>query len=638
MKLINKLSFIFILFANFCFSQEHKFMSYPHFDEADLNKTHSLIDKNAPAEILYNSVSYNIFPEFSVEKKYFSKIKIYDKKNSEDWLNIEIPVIDGETISDFEVNVYNKLENKVEKITINKRDQLKENFVKGLKFYKVAIPNILDGSVIEYYYKILSNNIFNLNYNLQYNIPVIYQEYSLEHPESITYNFNNTGNYIKPQYNYSDFATKLTVPYKIYRFGYDNMKPIQKELFVKNSNKYRSVIKPELKKYSNQYFTYDIAENWNKVAERLNNSDRFGGYLRNNVRELLPDVKTFNDPFERANKIFEFVKNNYKWNKKYGIMTSQSIKQLSKSKSGNAADINLLLIALLRNAGFQSDPILISTVDNGILNILSPNVNNLNMVLASVKINNQIYFFDATSISSMMNTLPERDWNDFGILIQDDNGTDFSYVNTNISKKNLIINAKIDIENSEITGTFTQNENGLYAIESYDEFDENKDKYNQSFKTEFNTNMKEVQSILDDKGNFKSEMKFSTNNLIDVVGNKIILNPLLFLNSGNEVFDQKDERKNQIDFISAFTREKKVEIEIPHGYKVIDLPKPKKIQTDDKEITYLYKVEFVNNKLSVISKVEVASQNYPKEYYVFFKQIWRIITESENQVISLIKN
>ena len=132
-------------------------------------------------------------------------------------------------------------------------------------------------------------------------------------------------------------------------------------------------------------------------------------------------------------------------------------------------------------------------------------------------------------------------------------------------------------------------------------------------------------------------MKFSTSNLIDVVGNKIILNPLLFLNSGNEVFDQKDERKNQIDFISAFTREKKVEIEIPDGYNVADLPKPKKIQTDDKEITYLYKVEFGNNKLSVISKVDVASQNYPKEYYTFFKQIWKIITESENQVISLIK-
>jgi hypothetical protein len=617
-------------------------MSYPHFDEADLNKTHSLIDKNAPAEILYNSVSYNVAPSewYMVTKKFFSKIKIFDKKNAEEWLNIEIPIGDNERLAEFQLTVYNYQNGKVEKTIINKKDQLKENLIKGIKIYKLAIPNILDGSVIEYNYKLENNNIFNLTYYLQYNIPVVYQEYNFEYPVLMSYAFNNTGtNILKPKYSIIKNQDHVGGGFEVFRFGYENIASVPKELFVKDNERYRARVKPELTKYSTKYFSYDSAETWSKVADRLNNNDEFGAYLKNNVKDILPEnIKTFYDPLERANKIFDFVKDNYKWNKKDGIITSQKLRQLTKTKSGSAADINLLLVMLLRDAGLEANPLLISTVDNGILNIFSPNPGNLNMVLASVKINNQFYFYDATSFASKANMLPRKDWNDFGILIEGTKGIDLSFTNTNISKKDIIIKANLDIENSEITGTFTQNENGLYAIESYDEFDENNDKYNQSFKTEFNTNMKEVQSILDDKGNFKSEMKFSTNNLIDVVGNKIILNPLLFLNSGNEVFDQKDERKNQIDFISAFTREKKVEIEIPHGYKVIDLPKPKKIQTDDKEITYLYKVEFVNNKLSVISKVEVASQNYPKEYYVFFKQIWRIITESENQVISLIKN
>ncbi|SEN06716.1 protein of unknown function [Chryseobacterium taichungense] len=641
MKLINKLSFIFILFANLCFSQEHKFMSYPQFDEADLKKTHSLIEKNAPAEILYNSVSYNIAPSewYMVTKKFFSKIKIYDKKNAEEWLNIEIPISDNERLAEFQLTLYNYQNGKVEKTIINKKDQLKENLVKGIKIYKLAIPNILDGSVIEYNYKLENNNIFNLTYYLQYNIPVVYEEYNFEYPVLMSYAFNNTGtNILKPKYSVNKNQDHVGGGFEVFRFGYENIASIPKELFVKDNERYRARVKPELTKYSTKYFSYDSAESWSKVADRLNNSDEFGAFLKNNVKDILPEnIKTFYDPLERANKIFDFVKYNYKWNKKDGIITSQKLRQLTKTKSGSAADINLLLVMLLRYAGLEANPLLISTVDNGILNIFSPNPGNLNMVLASVKINNQFYFYDATSFASKVNILPRRDWNDFGILIEGAKGIDLSFSNTNTSKKDLIIKANLDIENSEIIGTFTQNENGLYAIESYDEFDENNDKYNQSFKTEFNTNMKEVQSRLDDNGNFKSEMKFSTSNFIDVVGNKIILNPLLFLNSGNEVFDQKDERKNQIDFISAFTREKKVEIEIPEGYKVTDLPKPKKIRTDDKEITYLYKVEFTNNKLSVISKVEVASQNYPKEYYTFFKQIWRIITESENQVISLIK-
>ena len=640
--MIKKLLLLSIFIANLVFSQEHKFLNYPKFDEADLKKTHSQIEKNAPAEILYNSVSYNVASSgwYQVTKKFFSKIKIYDKKNAEEWLNIEIPVGDNESLTDFQLTVYNFGNGKVEKNIITKKDQLKENLVKGLKIYKLAIPNILDGSVVEYNYKLDSNNMYDLTYYLQYNIPVVYQEYNFEYTNSISYAFNSTGKVIKPKYNFQGVTNHLSEGFEVYRFGYENVTSLPNELFIKDDNRYRARIKPELTKYSTKYFSYSVAENWNKVAERLYNSDDFGGYLRTNaVKDVLPqDIKKFYDPLARANKIFDFVKYNYKWNKKDGIIASQNLRQMLKLKSGNAADVNLLLIALLRNAGLEANPLLISTVNNGILNILSSNPSNLNMVLASVKINNQLYFYDATSFASKVNILPKRDWNDFGILLENDKATDLSFSNTNISKKELLVKADIDLQNSEIKGNLSKKETGLYAIEAYDDFDDNHDKYNQACKTDFATNIKEVESKLLPDGDFESQMKFSSSSLMDVVGNKIILNPLLFLNTGNESFDQKEERKNQIDFISAFTREKKVEITVPNGYKVADLPKPKKIVTDDKEISYFYKVEYINNKILVSSKVDVLSQNYPKEYYSFFKQIWKIINESETQVISLIKN
>ncbi len=642
MKIIKKLNLLYIFITAICFAQEHKFLNYPKFDEADLKKTQSAIEKDAPAEILYNSMSYSVAPSgwYLVTKKFFSKVKIYNKKNAEEWLNIEIPVNENESLSEFQLTVYNYQNGQVEKTIVNKKDQLKENLVKGIKIYKIAIPNILDGSVIEYNYQLESNNIFNLTYYLQYNIPVVYQEYNFEYPVSMSYTFNNTGtNILKPKYSLNKNENHVGGGFEVFRFGYENIAAVAKELFVKDSERYRGRVKPELTKYSTKYFSYDSAETWSKVADRLNNNDEFGAYLKNNVKDILPEnIKTFYEPLERANKIFDFVKNNYKWNKKDGIITSQKLKQLIKTKSGSSADINLLLVILLRDAGLQANPLLISTVDNGVLNIFSPNPGNLNMVLASVKINNQLYFYDATSFASKVNMLPRRDWNDFGILIEGTKGTDLSFSNTNISKKDLIIKANLDIGNSEITGTLTQKENGLYAIESYDEYDENNEKYNQSFKTKFNTNIKSIETKLLNNGDFESQIKFSSNTLMDVLGNKIILNPLLFLNVGNENFDQKEERKNQIDFISAFTREKKVEITVPNGYIIENLPKPKKIITDDKELSYNYKVEFQNNKLFVVSKVEVLSQNYPKEYYPFFKQIWKIINESENQVISLIKN
>lgn len=637
MKIIKKLNLFYIFITAICFAQEHKFLNYPKFDEADLKKTQSAIEKDAPAEILFNSVRYDI-KGGKAEKTFYSKIKIYDKKRAENWLNIEIPVINDETLSDFELSIYNYQDNRVEKKTLNKKDQLKETLVKGVKYFKLAIPNVNDGSVIMYSYK-MNTGIFNLTYYLQYDIPVVYQEYNLESPETITYFFNTAGNLIKPQHYVTTSEDRLRIGYNIYRLGYENMKSIQKENFVKNVDRYRSRIKPELTRYAIGYMIYETAESWNKVAERLNQNEHFGGFLKSDIRVNIPEnIRTYYDSKERANKIFDFIKNNFKWNKESGIIPSQSLKQIIKTKSGNAADINLLLISALRSAGLEANPLLISTIDNGILNIVSPNINNLDFVIAAVKIDKQFYLFDATSFNSKVNMLPERDWNDFGILIEKDKGTDLYFSNKSISKKELVIKADIDLQNSDIKGTLTKKESGLYAIEAYDSFDDNNDKYNQAFKTDYRVNLKDIESKLLSNGDFESKMNFSSANLMDIVGSKIILNPLLFLNIGNENFDQKEERKNQIDFTSAFTQEKKVEINIPDGYKVADLPKPKKISTDDKEISFSYNIEVANNKLTVISKVDVASQNYPKEYYPFFKQIWKIINESENQVISLIKN
>ena len=73
------------------------------------------------------------------------------------------------------------------------------------------------------------------------------------------------------------------------------------------------------------------------------------------------------------------------------------------------------------------------------------------------------------------------------------------------------------------------------------------------------------------------------------------------------------------------------------GYEVVDLPKSKRTVTEDKEISYSYIVEKTDKKVTVTSQYKIASADYPKEYYPAFKQIWKTISDSENQVMSLIK-
>lgn len=638
MNIIKKSSLtVLTLTSVFVFSQDHKFLNYPAYNENDLKKEYSLIEKDAPAEILYNSVDHYINTNGRVDSEYHTKVKIYDKSNAQEWLNLEIPKIDGDYISKFEVTISNYVNGKLEKITINKRENLVEKLTNGIKVYKLALPNVTDGAVIEYHYKKSTYQYGNLNQQLEYTIPVVYEEYSISYPAVVHLDFNKTGRIMMPKYQASYLDDKSTAKYQIFRFGYENIKSFRNENFLKSTERYRATLKPFVPSTLVNLYNEE-GNNWTVYAKTLDTNDFFGGYLRGSVKNVLPnDIKTYYDKVERCNKILKFINENITWNKNYSFLASQTVKQTLKNASGNSADINLLMVSLMREAGIEAYPMLISTTDHGILNIIKPNIGDVNFVLATAKIEGQLLMFDATSKNSTVNVLPKRDWNDFGVLINKDTATDISFENTNVSEKAMVITGTLDPSLEEVSGILTQKDTKLYAIESFDEYEYNQEKYLQALKTNFAATISDIDIKVLENHDFISSMKFKTNAQIDKIGSKIIFNPLLFLSKDELTFDQVDERKNPIDFISAFIRNKRTEIVIPDGYTVGALPKPKKLSTDDKEIDYTYTAEIQGNKLIVTSKVSVASQNYPKEYYKIFQQVWKVIQNSESQVVSLIK-
>ena len=64
----------------------------------------------------------------------------------------------------------------------------------------------------------------------------------------------------------------------------------------------------------------------------------------------------------KANAIFNYVKNTFTWNKDAGLYVEDGIKKMLETKTGNATEINLFLVMLLREAGIKADPLAISTV------------------------------------------------------------------------------------------------------------------------------------------------------------------------------------------------------------------------------------------------------------------------------------
>lgn len=191
-----------------------------------------------------------------------------------------------------------------------------------------------------------------------------------------------------------------------------------------------------------------------------------------------------------------------------------------------------------------------------------------------------------------------------------------------MSYSNLTTKAKIN-EDGSVSVIYEDRDVGLFGMNAKENYDENPEKYKKQYKENFSVDFTDIKTNLLENGDFEAKMSFTSNNMIDNIGKKKIFNPLFFLHSNSNDFDQTEERKYMIDFISPVTKTKTVEIEIPEGYEVVDLPKSKRIVTEDKEISYSYIVEKTDKKVTVTSQYKIASADYPKEYYPAFKQIWK---------------
>ncbi|MDR2238330.1 MAG: transglutaminase [Chryseobacterium sp.] len=639
-----------VLLLAFCYcnlvlinGQKHEFLDPPKFNNEDLNKVKSALDENAPAEILYRSVHYNIDgSKGEFHKNVFCRVKIYDKDKAEDWLNLEIPLHQSsgarETLNKIKAFTYNLENGTAVSTKVDKSSKYKSKESKYTSVTKFAFPNVKNGSVIEYQYEILSPFLYSIpEILIELDTPSLYTEYVLDSPVNIAYNLNYTGS-LMPKYKSVEDKVLFGADYKTYRLGFENVKGFKTEKYVKNDRNYRTKISAEV--HSSNFGQLKMhSSSWEEIKEKLYKDEDFGEELKKTklAKENMPAaVAGLKTEVEKANAIFDYVKNTFTWNNDRGIYTEDGLKKLVETKTGNAAEINLFLVMMLREAGLKADPLLISTVDHGLINLAYPSLMSTNFVLAVVGNKDRYSLFDATSKQSSMDNLPPRDWNGYGILLAKEKVLQMQMANATTSYNYLTAQAKINADGS-ISGTYSDRDTGSFGMFVKESYDENAEKYKKQYKENFSIDFTDIDCKVLENGEFESTMKFSSENLIDRIGKKMIINPMLFLGKSSSEFDQIEARKHPIELVSAFTKVKKITLEIPEGYTIEEMPKSKKIITDNKEIEYNYIAELKGNKLEITSTIKVASPDYPKEYYPAFRQIWNTASKSENQVISLVK-
>jgi hypothetical protein len=662
------LLFALIVSMNGAFSQ-NKDLGKVTIDE--LNEKQHKTDTSAVASILFQKGrSYFVYSAnegFMTITEVETKIKIY-KKEGYDWANKSIafysPGEDNERVEFSKAVSYNLVDGKIVKAKLQKEGEFKEKVDKYYSRAKITMPAVKEGTIIEFVYRITSPYSSFPDWNFQQSIPVAYSEFTTSIPEYFIFkNFskgflnpiiekttaNKTvnisssqlvrqGRAIVPQRSDDSFSYREDIT--TYRL--QDIPALNDESFVNNIDNYRASIQHELsgKQMPNSMFK-SYANTWEDVAKKIYESEDFGDQLSKTnyfEKDLDEVIKSTTTNEEKIAAIFNFVKNRMNWNDYRGYNCEQGVKKAYETKTGNVADINLMLVSMLKYAGLDANPVLISTRDNGIA--LFPSRNSFNYVIASVNLEGKNIMLDATSKSTAVNVVPIRVLNWFGRIIKKDGSSEMLDLMPQVISKDAVIMIATIQPDGKLSGQIREQ---YFDYNAYLFRSNNGDLTEDAYLEELEGNFKGLE-VSEYKVDNKSEnnkpvietYKFEYSGAVDVIGDKIYFSPLFFLSMKENPFKQ-DKREYPIDFVFPNQDKYAITITIPDGYVVEYLPESISMPFGDNQMLFKLMTSNTDKQIQISLNLDYNTSLISAEYYADLKLYFAEIVKRETEKIILKK-
>ncbi|WP_281231731.1 DUF3857 domain-containing protein [Flavobacterium gelatinilyticum] len=627
-------------------------------------------DSSAPAAVLYKRgkarIEYDQTDGFVTITEVETRIKIY-KKEGYDWANNAVWYYYStnfkEKVSFSDAVTYNLAGGKIETTKLKSDGIFDEVVNKYRSQKKITMPNVKEGSIIEFRYSVRTPDASIREWDFQTSIPVNYSEFVTFIPEYYTFSPRQKG-YVFPKvvseknnksitFNSKERYGGTNTRTEFYQdkldyietktvYSAENFPAMKDEAFVNNIDNYTSSIAHELSmtKFPNAALKY-YSTDWNSVVKTIYDYDDFGpelnktGYFEDDAKKLLANAAT---PEEKILLVFNHVKSNVKWNKYYGYSCDNGVRKAYKEKTGNIADINLMLTAMLRYAGLTANPVLVSTRSNGIA--LFPNRTAFNYVIAAVETPNGNILLDASEKLSSPNILPLRALNWSGRLIRKDGSSEeINLMPQKTSNDNVFLTYSIDAEGKvsgkarrqcmDYNAMITRNNIESLKEEEYLEKLENK---NNKIEISDYTKTNEKDILLP----IVETYSFNGNNLCELIGGKIYVSPMLFFTNTENPFKQ-EVREYPVDFSFPFTDRYNITIQIPEGFEVETLPAPAAVAMENDLGNFKFNIAASGNTLQLAITHQINQAIVSAEKYEMLKEYYKTMVAKETEKIVLKK-
>jgi hypothetical protein len=577
-----------------------------------------------------------------------TRIKIL-KKAGYSWATVEIPLITGaQKLVGLRGFTYNGA---TEKIKLEDDGKFTDDVNKHVHIRKFTMPNVHEGSVIEFTYSIVSGVTMGLpDWQFQHSIPVRWSEYRVNYPDYFNYKTVMRG-YLPLTVREQDLGSTImgnrATRTMRYRWAMRDVPALREEPYITTMHDYAARMDLELASfYAPGIGGKDFTGTWEKIDANLLQDENFGlqlargGFMKEAVAKLALGANSTMEA--RVTAIHGLVRDAMKYNEYETIYSSTPLrKTFLEVHRGNSADINLLLIATLRAADIDANPVLLSTREHGHLAMDFPLSSRFNYVVAHVALpDGKDLLLDATAPLMPSGMLPERCLNQVGRLVMPE-GKASRWLDLTPSQRRVhyqqvqlalspegALSGKVHEEYSGYAGATARAE-----LETLGET-----KYRTQFAGK-HTAWTMPKFTVSERANLLKPLvldyEFAQPAEEAAVGS-LYLNPFSEFASEQNPF-RHENRTFPIDFGALQEETVLLTLSLPAGYELAEMPKPAVVDLPDNGGRFFYTIAASGSTVNITSRLSLRKPVYAASDYQYLRELYRLMLAKQSEKLVLKK-
>ncbi|HTN38127.1 MAG TPA: DUF3857 domain-containing protein, partial [Arachidicoccus sp.] len=388
-----------------------------------LQKTHFEHYPDATAVILYekgDALLYHGVLSYKIERT----IKILSQDAANQAGSVILPALGAVSFNKISGITYNLDNGVLVKQEVDKADIIKDKVTDHASVLKFNFPSLKAGSILHYSYTIEAFAFANMpDWNFQHEYPTLYSEYDMSLPSYYTFMHIARSDFPLTEVKKKSALDTMeggSYSEPIKASGQANTIWIRRHIAALKNEPYRLGDNQYLERIRVQFTSIGhepLLNTWDQVCKSifLEGKNYIYVYDNNNFLGETVDKLTAGktSALDKAKAVFAFMRDSF------ALDEDKKVYQLHlhntfNIRRGTQWELCLLTTAMLRRAGFESDPVLIAAKPAESLSAMFPDIQNINYYITKVTIEQKDYYLDATQKYLPFGVLLPKCYNGYG--------------------------------------------------------------------------------------------------------------------------------------------------------------------------------------------------------------------------------